>query len=330
MVEAFSETRSSTASRILLLGDERQGIVHVVGPEQGITPARHGAGLRRQPHLDARRARRARLRHRRSRRRACARDADAVAAPPKTMRITRRRQRGRRRHRQGRDPRDHRQDRRRRRGSAMSSSTPARRSARCSIEERLTVCNMSIEAGARAGMVAPDDTTFAYLSGRPFAPKGELGTRRVTFWRTLPSDAGAVFDREVSLDAATTRADGDLGHEPGGRAADHGASRSGSAADAAGASDERALDYMGLTPGSRLATICRSTASSSAPAPTAASRTCAPPPRRASGRKAAVPTHGRAGLGPGEGAGRGRGARQQSSARRASSGARPAARCASA
>ncbi len=71
-----------------------------------------------------------------------------------------------------------------------------------SIEGRLTVCNMSIEAGARAGMVAPDDTTYAYLQGRPLAPQGAAWDRALAYWRTLPSDHGCQFDREVTLDAA--------------------------------------------------------------------------------------------------------------------------------
>lgn len=70
------------------------------------------------------------------------------------------------------------------------------------IEERLTVCNMSIEAGARAGMIAPDQTTFDYLRGRPMAPQGAGFEAATTFWRTLPSDEGAVFDREIVLDGA--------------------------------------------------------------------------------------------------------------------------------
>jgi 3-isopropylmalate/(R)-2-methylmalate dehydratase large subunit len=69
-----------------------------------------------------------------------------------------------------------------------------------SIEGRLTVCNMSIEAGARAGMVAPDDKTFAYLEGREFAPKAALWEQALKFWRSLPTDDGARFDREVTLD----------------------------------------------------------------------------------------------------------------------------------
>jgi len=71
-----------------------------------------------------------------------------------------------------------------------------------SMEARMTVCNMSIEAGGRAGMVAPDDTTFAYLDGRECSPKGAAWERALDFWRTLPSDKGATFDREVVLDAS--------------------------------------------------------------------------------------------------------------------------------
>ena len=71
------------------------------------------------------------------------------------------------------------------------------------IEERLTLCNMSIEAGARAGMVAPDETTFAYLRDRPYAPNGAQWAKALAYWRTLPTDAGAVFDKELSVDAGT-------------------------------------------------------------------------------------------------------------------------------
>src|SRR5438132_7994660 len=72
-----------------------------------------------------------------------------------------------------------------------------------SMEGRMTVCNMSIEAGARAGMIAVDETTIEYLKGRSFAPKGELWNRAVAFWRTLVSDPGATFDRTVTIDATT-------------------------------------------------------------------------------------------------------------------------------
>jgi 3-isopropylmalate/(R)-2-methylmalate dehydratase large subunit len=70
------------------------------------------------------------------------------------------------------------------------------------MEGRLTICNMSIEAGARAGMVAPDDTTYEYLHGRDFAPKGDDWEHAIEWWRTLPSDEGARFDREVELDGS--------------------------------------------------------------------------------------------------------------------------------
>jgi 3-isopropylmalate/(R)-2-methylmalate dehydratase large subunit len=70
------------------------------------------------------------------------------------------------------------------------------------MEGRMTVCNMSIEAGARAGMIAPDDTTFAYLAGRAHAPRGDAFDRAVRTWRTLPTDDGAAFDRELTIDAA--------------------------------------------------------------------------------------------------------------------------------
>ncbi len=66
---------------------------------------------------------------------------------------------------------------------------------------RMTVCNMSIEAGARAGLIAPDETTFAYIKGRPFAPQGEAFDRAVAYWRTLPSDPGAHYDTVVRIDA---------------------------------------------------------------------------------------------------------------------------------
>jgi len=72
-----------------------------------------------------------------------------------------------------------------------------------SMEGRMTVCNMSIEAGARAGVIAPDETTFEYLKGRPMSPKGAAWEAAVAYWKTLPSDPGARYDREVTLDAST-------------------------------------------------------------------------------------------------------------------------------
>ena len=71
-----------------------------------------------------------------------------------------------------------------------------------SMEGRMTVCNMSIEMGARGGMIAPDETTFAYLKDKPFAPKGEEWEKKVAYWKTLPSDVDAIFDEEIEFDAA--------------------------------------------------------------------------------------------------------------------------------
>src|SRR5262249_39668072 len=84
-------------------------------------------------------------------------------------------------------------------GHAIEYAGPAIRAM--SMDERMTVCNMSIEAGARAGMIAPDETTYAYLDGRPHAPRGPRWDQALAHWRTLPSDPDAAFDREVSIDA---------------------------------------------------------------------------------------------------------------------------------
>ncbi|RZI65001.1 MAG: 3-isopropylmalate dehydratase large subunit, partial [Variovorax sp.] len=73
---------------------------------------------------------------------------------------------------------------------------------RMTMDERMTLCNMATEAGARSGMVAPDDTTIAYLQGRPYAPKGALWDRAVDHWLSLPGDAGAAYDRDIAIDAA--------------------------------------------------------------------------------------------------------------------------------
>jgi 3-isopropylmalate/(R)-2-methylmalate dehydratase large subunit len=123
-----------------------------------------------------------------------------------------------------------------------------------SIEARLTVCNMSIEAGARAGMIAPDDTTLQYLSGRPFAPKGAQWDQAVSYWRTLPSDPDARFDVEVSLDATDLAPMVTWGTSP-----QDAAPISRTVPDPADepsserrAEIKRALDYMGLTPGTPL------------------------------------------------------------------------------
>ena len=84
-----------------------------------------------------------------------------------------------------------------------------------SMEERMTVCNMSIEAGARAGMIAPDDTTYQYLAGRPLAPQGAAWDAALKRWRALPSDAGAKFDREVTIDVSELTPMVTFGTNPG-------------------------------------------------------------------------------------------------------------------
>ena len=89
------------------------------------------------------------------------------------------------------------------------------------MEGRMTVCNMSIEAGARAGLIAPDETTFKYLEGRPYAPKGGAWDLALGQWRRLPTDKGANFDSAARPHRGGHPADGDLGHQPAGRAADH-------------------------------------------------------------------------------------------------------------
>jgi len=123
-----------------------------------------------------------------------------------------------------------------------------------SMEGRMTVSNMSIEWGARAGMVAPDETTFAYLAGRDYAPKGEAWDEAVAYWRTLATDEGATFDTEVTLDASAVTPFVTWGTNPG-----QGAPLSAAVPDpqsfgseAERNAAERALEYMALTPGTPL------------------------------------------------------------------------------
>ena len=134
------------------------------------------------------------------------------------------------------------------RGSAIRS---------LSMEGRMTVCNMSIEAGARAGMVAPDETTFAYLEGREHAPRGADWETAVEYWRTLVSDPGAEWDREVHLDASTLRPQVSWGTNPGQVASIDEVIPSPDAFDDPSARDAaaRALDYMGLTAGTPIRSI---------------------------------------------------------------------------
>ncbi|MDR2348971.1 MAG: 3-isopropylmalate dehydratase large subunit [Bifidobacteriaceae bacterium] len=128
---------------------------------------------------------------------------------------------------------------------------------RLSMEGRMTICNMSIEAGARAGMVAPDQTTFDYLEGRPHAPQGRDWDQAVAYWRTLGSDDGARFDAEVAIDADTLEPFVTWGTNPG-----QGLPLSAAVPDPDEAADdeervgiEKALQYMGLAPGTPLKDI---------------------------------------------------------------------------
>ena len=134
------------------------------------------------------------------------------------------------------------------RGSAIRS---------LSMEARMTVCNMSIEAGARAGMIAPDETTFAYLQGRPHAPTGDLWDQAVQTWRSLPSDEDATFDEHVRIDASSLTPFVTWGTNPG-----QGLPLGDKVPDPASFGDdnqriaaERALEYMGLTAGTALRDI---------------------------------------------------------------------------
>lgn len=126
-----------------------------------------------------------------------------------------------------------------------------------SMEGRMTICNMSIEAGARAGMIAPDETTFEYIKGKPHAPQGEDWNKAVQYWKTLTTDADAVFDAEVIIEASELSPFVTWGTNPG-----QGVSISASVPDPNNFSDpversaaERALEYMDLKPGTKIKDI---------------------------------------------------------------------------
>ena len=253
-IETLAANASAATIRLLPIRDERQGIVHVVGPEQGFTQpgvtlvcgdshtSSHGAlgalafgiGASEVAHVLATQA----LWQSRSR----------------TMRVTVKGSPG---------PGVHAKDvilaliakigAFGGTGHTIEYAGPAIRAL--GIEGRLTICNMSIEAGARAGFVAPDDTTFDYLHGRPLAPKGADWDRALARWRTLASDGDARFDREVALDAGALEPMVTWGTSP-----EHGTGVTGVVPDPARepdatrrASMEKALRYMGLVPGTPLA-----------------------------------------------------------------------------
>ena len=126
-----------------------------------------------------------------------------------------------------------------------------------SMEGRMTVCNMAIEAGARAGMIAPDQTTYDYLADRPMTPKGDHWDRAVAYWQTLPSDAGAVYDVEITLAAEDIAPTVTWGTSPEDALAITDAVPNPDKEKDANkrAKMERAIAYMGLTPGQKLTNI---------------------------------------------------------------------------
>jgi 3-isopropylmalate/(R)-2-methylmalate dehydratase large subunit len=137
-------------------------------------------------------------------------------------------------------------------GHVFEYTGPAIRSA--TMEQRMTICNMSIEGGARAGMVAPDDTTFEYVAGREFAPQGEAWEAALTRWKRLPTDEGAAYDKTITLDASALEPMITYGTNPG-----MGIAITGRVPDPAALADsnqklalEKALAYMDLRPGQPL------------------------------------------------------------------------------
>ena len=127
-----------------------------------------------------------------------------------------------------------------------------------SMEGRMTVCNMSIEAGARAGMIAPDETTFNYIASgnRPFVPKGKAFDEAVKFWKTLPTDAGASYDRTLTIDAAEVAPQVTWGTSPGMVCDVTGSIPEPDQVPGYGRKDvEQALEYMGLKPGTPMTQI---------------------------------------------------------------------------
>jgi 3-isopropylmalate/(R)-2-methylmalate dehydratase large subunit len=123
-----------------------------------------------------------------------------------------------------------------------------------SMEQRMTICNMSIEGGARAGMIAPDEVTFEYLKGREFAPKGEEWDKAVAYWKTLPSDEGAVYDKSITLDASEIEPMITYGTNPGMgmRITDRIPTAESFTEPSQKSAFEKAMNYMGLQPGQSL------------------------------------------------------------------------------
>ena len=250
VVEALRENARRDGIALFDVGDRRQGIVHVIGPEQGITQpgmtlvcgdshtATHGAlgalafgiGASEVAHVLATQTLWQR-KPKRMRVRVAGQLAPGVSAKDMILAIIARIGTG------GAT------------GHAIEYAGAAVRAL--SVEGRLTLCNMSIEAGARSGLVAPDDTTIAFLSGRPYAPRGAAWDAAVLRWRALHSDPDAVFDREIVLDGMEISPMVTWGTSP-----EHAAPCDGRVPDPGSEPDLekrramiRTLDYMGLMPG---------------------------------------------------------------------------------
>ncbi len=254
MVERLSDNAATHGFRLFGLDDPAQGIVHVVGPELGLTlpgllivcgdshTSTHGAfgsfafgiGASEVAHvlmtqtLWQRKPKRMRLWVE-------GRLGPHVTAKDLALHVIRT---------IGADGA---------RGHALEYDGPAIRAL--SMEGRLTLCNMSIEAGARCAMVAPDETTFAYVEGRPFAPKGEGFAQAVAHWRTLPSDPGAVYDRDGRIDAGEVAPLVTWGVSPEDAAPVTGQAPLIEGDAARQAYLREALDYMGISPGQKLDSV---------------------------------------------------------------------------
>jgi len=256
MVRQMDENAAKHRIRLFGLNDRRQGIVHVVGPEQGLTlpgllivcgdshTSTHGAlgafafgiGASEVAHvlmtqtIWQRRPKRMRIT-------VDGKAAPGIGAKDIVLAIIAK---------IGAD------------GATSHAIEFAGSAIRAlSIEGRLTLCNMSIEAGARCGMVAPDQVTFDYVKGRPFAPKGTAFDQAVEAWSTLKTGDGAAFDREVALDATEIAPVVTWGTSP-----QHALPIDGSVPDPAGETNparanelREAIDYMGLHPGQKLTAI---------------------------------------------------------------------------
>ena len=276
-------TARSSASASIPMGDAEQGIVHVVGPQLGPDPAGHdrSSAATATPRPTARSAR-SRSASARPRSSTCSPPRRCRSSPFKTMAINVDGELRRRRHRQGHRPGRHRQDRHRRR-SGLRPRVPRRApSEALSMEARMTVCNMSIEAGARAGMIAPDETTFDYLKGRPHAPDGADWDAAVADVEPPAQRRRRRLRRRGRPRRRRPDAVRHLGHQP----------RPGRSRSSRGGARPRVHSPTRTTrppprrrPGvhgprgrARRCATSRSTPSSSARAPTAGSRTCAPPP----------------------------------------------------